>query len=276
VWAQDQAGTGVFPFPAVRNGQGRPFEVAERFYRQAEREGRLDEVIHNGWTIEDFDNGGLQFDNGLAGVAIVHLYDATKDAKYQKSAVRSATWTMTRPVVPNWNYNSFSVHLLAEVFRVTGDKTYLAGAKKKARLGVLPGQLTSGPRQGRWADPHNARPAYHYIMVEGLAALVAVLPKDDADLVVVTDSLRLALRARNPDFMRGVINGDSAVAALINVTSLPPSIQRNLTSSGTEEALDVLERYATAGFRQGKTPLGPSAWGHLLARNATPVAPTRG
>src|SRR5690606_4272737 len=49
IWAQEQAGTGVLPFPAVRNGKGRPFEVAEQFYRRAERSGNLDHVIVNGW-----------------------------------------------------------------------------------------------------------------------------------------------------------------------------------------------------------------------------------
>jgi len=68
VWSQDQAGTGVVPFPAVRNGKGRPFEVAERFMRQAEKDGKLDQVVKNGWAVEDFSDGGLQFDNGLAGV----------------------------------------------------------------------------------------------------------------------------------------------------------------------------------------------------------------
>jgi hypothetical protein len=35
---------------------GRPFEVAERFYRRAERDGTLNQVIRNGWAIEDFDD----------------------------------------------------------------------------------------------------------------------------------------------------------------------------------------------------------------------------
>jgi hypothetical protein len=130
VWALEQAGTGVFPFPAVRNGTGRPFEVAERFYRQADKDGNLDQVIKNGWSVEDFDDGGLQFDNGLAGAALVRLFEATKDEKYKKAAIRAADWAVKRRVVTNWNYNSFSVLLLAEVFRITGDKTYLDAAKK--------------------------------------------------------------------------------------------------------------------------------------------------
>ncbi len=265
VWAQERAGTGVFPFPAVRNGTGRPFEVAERFYKQAEKDGKLDQVINNGWAVEDFDDGGLQFDNGLAGAALVRLFEATKDEKYKKAAVRAADWAVTRRVVTNWNYNSFSVLLLAEVYRLTGDDKYLTSAKLKTRLGLLPGQLTDGPRKGRWADAHNARPAYHYIMVRGLAALAAVLPKDDPDLPAVVESLRLALLACNPDFEMGIVNADSTVEALVRVRSLPPHVAEKLAKCHTDEALATLERYAADGFRAKKSPLGPGAWGLLLA-----------
>lgn len=265
LWAQEKAGAGLVPFPAVRNGKGRPFEVAEQFYRQAEKEGKLDQVIKNGWAIHDFDDGGLQFDNGLAGASLVRLYEATKDDRYLKGARRAADWAADRRVVTNWNYNSFSVYLLAEVHRVTLDGKYLEAARKKARLGVLPGQLTEGPRKGRWADAHNARPAYHYIMIRGLAALAAVLPRDDPDLPAVTQSLRLALRARNPDFQKGIINADSAVEALVRVKGLPPHVSGKLADCGTDEALAVLERHAVAGFRAQRAALGPGAWGQLLA-----------
>ncbi|MEI8379537.1 MAG: hypothetical protein WCJ09_05380 [Planctomycetota bacterium] len=264
VWSQEQAETGVIPFPAVRNGKGRPFEVAERFMRQAEKEGKLDQVVKNGWAVEDFSDGGLQFDNGLAGVALVQLFETTKDDKYKKAAIRAADWAAARPVVTNWNYNSFSVFLLAEVYRITGDKKYLESAKKKTRLGLLPGQLTEGPRSGRWADAHNARPAYHYIMVRGLAALAAAMPKDDADLPAVVESLRLALSARNPDFEKGIFNADSSVEALIRVKMLPPHVAEKLADCKTNDALETLERYAGEGFRARKTPLGPGAWGQLL------------
>jgi len=265
VWAQDQAGIGVLPFPAVRNGKGRPFEVAEAFYRRAEQAGTLEQVIRNGWAVDDFDDGGLQFDNGLAGVALVHLYEATSDERYKQAAIRAADWAVSRRVVTNWNYNSFSVFLLAETYRIAGDEKYLASAKKKALVGVLPGQLTKGPRRGRWADPHNARPPYHYIMIRGLAALAAVMPNDDPDQPRIVECLRLALSARNPDFQKGIFNSDSSVEALVLVKSLPPHVAEKLKNCGTDEALAILERYAADRFRNGKAALGPGAWGQLLA-----------
>ncbi len=273
IWVQEQAETGVLPFPAIRNGTGRPFEVAERFYRRAERNGILGQVIRNGWLVEDFDDGGLQFDNGLSGVALAQLYEATQEERYREATVKSANWAMGRQVVPNWNYNSFTVYLLAEAYRITGDSKYLDSAKNKALLGVLPGQLTEGPRRGRWADPHNARPAYHYIMIRGLAALAAVMPQDDPDLLKIIDSLRIALCARNPDFQKGVFNADSAVEALVLVDSLPNHIAQKLTACGTNEALSILERYAAEAYRAKSGTLGPRAWGHLLARSKAKTLP---
>jgi rhamnogalacturonyl hydrolase YesR len=81
--------------------------------------------------------------NGLAGVALVQLFEANKDDKYKKAAVRAANWVITRPVVTNWNYNSFSVFLLAEVYRITGDEKYLESARK-IQCGFLGGSLDTG------------------------------------------------------------------------------------------------------------------------------------
>ena len=269
IWTQQQGGTGVIPFPAVRNGTGKAFETAEAFYRRAERAGRLEEVIQNGWAIEDFGDGGLQFDHGLAGVALVHLFEVTQDQAYKNAALWAADWAVKRSSVPNWNYNSFSVQLLAEAYRITGKGVYLEAAKQKIRLGVLPGQLITGPRAGRWADPHNARPVYHYILVSGLAALVTVLPENDVDLPIVLESLRLALKVRNPDYRQGVSNPDSVLEALLRVQALPKRVGVTLEGLGTPEALENLKRYTAAGFRAGSLAIGPGSRGQLLAYAAT-------
>lgn len=91
-------------------------------------------------------------------------------------------------------------------------------AKTKAIIGVMPGQLTDGPRAGRWLDPHNARPAYHYIMLRGLAQLAAVMPKSDPARGEIMRAMQSGLRARNEDyFNQGAANKDKAMETLLLV-----------------------------------------------------------
>ncbi|MBN8628754.1 MAG: hypothetical protein J0M17_25055 [Planctomycetes bacterium] len=265
IWCQRQGEVGVYPFPAFKGGRGAAFEAADRFLRRAEREGRLDEVLRNGWAVEDFSDGGLQFDNGLCGVAMFELYDLTKDERHLASAKAAADWSTARPVVTNWNYNSFSVYLLAHAYRVTGDAKYLEAAKRKARLGVLPGQLTTGPHRGRWCDAHNARPAYHYIMIRGLVALVGVMPSDDDERPAVVECVRLALAARNEEFVgRGIMNVDSSLEALLILKSSSASVRRELAGCGTDEALEVLERHVAERLRKNEGPAGPGVIGRYF------------
>jgi len=98
----------------------------------------------------------LQFDNGECGIAMFDLFELTQDPRYLDSARQAANWALTRPLCTNWNYNSFSVHLLAKAYDVTQEPEYRDAALKKALLGVIPGQLIDGPRAGRWMDAHNA------------------------------------------------------------------------------------------------------------------------
>lgn len=266
IWAQDQAGSGVFPFPASRGvSQAAPFLAAERSFKRAAREGRLESMLRNGWVIDDGHDGGLQFDNGECGVALVEIYELTKDRKYLDAAIRSADWAIRRPLVPNWNYNSFSVSLLARTHRVTGETKYLEAATKKALLGVIPGQLTEGPHAGRWNDAHNARPAYHYIMLRSLAELLLELPADHAARPPVLAALRLGLAARNKDFLdKGAPNKDKAMEVLLVVNRGFANDRDFLRETMSTEALDALARLVSEQARRGGHPLGPREWGQFL------------
>ncbi len=265
LWTQQQAGTGVIPFPAYRGGRNKAFEAAERFLKQAERTGRMNEVVKNGWAFEDFTDGGLQFDNGLCGVALFELYEASKEERFLKAAVATADWAVSRPCVTNWNYNSFSVYLLANAYRVTHEAKYLEAAKEKARLGVLPGQLQEGQYKGRWADQHNARPAYHYIMIRGLTSLWAVLPADDAELEPIASTIRTAMQTRNAEFVsQGVMNVDSALEALLLFKSLPAEKQQAVGVCDVDEALGVLERHCVARLRKNQGPFSPGVGGRYF------------
>jgi hypothetical protein len=270
LWAQAEAGTGVIPFPALREGSGRSFEVSERYLAGLEKSGQLASVVRKGWVSADpMEEGGLQFDNGLGACALLELFAVTQDRRYLDGALKAADWAASAPVVPNWNYNSFSLQLLAQAYEATRDERYLVAARRKFLFGVQPGQLIDGPRAGRWADAHNARPAYHYIMVRALASLVVVLPNDDADRPAALACLRLALRARNPEFTsKGIMNVDSSIEALVAVERLPAAIREELGPCDVTEALDVLERYAAYGVMKGKPSAGPEACALLLERAA--------
>ena len=266
MWAQEQAGAGLYPFPAARGtSSGRAMEVATAFLAKAERAGQLDSVVRNGWSYDDLGDGGLQFDNAECGVAMFELYEFTHDERVLASARKAADWAARRSLAANWNYNSFSVWLLAKAHAVTGEAAYLTAAKKKALLGVIPGQLTSGPRAGRWLDPHNARPAYHYIMLRGLAQLAAVLPKDDADRAIIMQSLKLGLKTRNEEILtQGVMTKDKAMEALLLVAQVFAADKAFLEESRSTAALDVLARFVSAECLRGKLPLGPREWGLFM------------
>jgi hypothetical protein len=270
LWAQSEAGTGVIPFPALRHGSGRSFEVSERYLVGLEKSGQLGSVVRKGWVSADpAEDGGLQFDNGLGGCALLELFAVTRDQRYLDGALKAADWAAAAPVVPNWNYNSFSMQLLAQAYEATREDRYLVAARRKFLLGVQPGQIAEGARAGRWADAHNARPAYHYIMVRALASLVRIVPKDDAERPALLACLRLALRARNHDFIsKGIMNIDSSIEALVAVENLPSTVRAELGPCEVLEALDILERYVAHGVMQGKSSAGPEACALLLERAA--------
>jgi hypothetical protein len=266
MWAQQQAGAGLFPFPAARGPSNqRAMQAATRFLDLAEKAGKIDSVLRNGWAFEDLGDGGLQFDNGECGVAMFELHDLTKDTRYLDSARRATDWALGRPLCPNWNYNSFSVQLLAKAFAITGEAKYLDGAIRKARLGVIPGQLTDGPRVGRWMDPHNTRPAYHYIMLRALAELVAVMPQEHPDRAAVLGALALGLKARNSEIVtRGVMTKDKAIEVLLLVNRIFRNEDAFLHATQSREALQTVSLLISSGAARGKAPLSPGEWGQFL------------
>jgi rhamnogalacturonyl hydrolase YesR len=79
------------------------------------------DIVVNDWIPDDRTDGGLQFDNGLCGRALISAWELTKDARYLDAARKSGDWAMSRPLVENWNYNAFSVGLLARLATVTGE-----------------------------------------------------------------------------------------------------------------------------------------------------------
>ncbi len=272
--AQREAGTGGFPFPAARGlSDAAPFRAAQRALERAEREGRLDRVVRGGWLIDDAGEGGLQFDNGECGVAMLALHRATGDARYLAAARRAADWAIAQPLATNWNYNAFSVHLLAETYRTTGDVRYRDAAWDKARYGAIPGQLRDGPRAGRWRDPHNARPAYHYILLRGLVALAPQWPPESEERREIERALRLGLAVRNRDFAGpGAPNLDHATQTLQTLARIArddPAMAGILKDTRSDEALAALRAIAAQAVRERRAPFAPYALGLWLADAAS-------
>lgn len=274
MWSQEQGGAGLFPFPAVRGGTGGAFEAAEKFLARASKDGRLADVVRNGWLVRDDGDGGLQFDNGECGMALLAIYTSTREVRYLNSAQRAIEWAIDCPLVPNWNYNSFSVSLLARAYAVTTNEAWLSAATRKALVGVIPGQVNEGWHRGRWMDPHNARPAYHYILVRSLAELVLAMPKDDPARPRVLEALVLGLRARNPDFLGpGAPNRDKAIEALLLARRALREDAGALQTSQTQEALNALASLISGEARRGRNPVGPSEWAVFLEETLFYAAP---
>lgn len=143
------------------------------------------DMVVDGWIPDDRGDGGLQFDNGLCGTALVEAWDLTKDDRYLAAARRAADWATAQPMVTNWNYNAFSAGFLARLARATGESKYLDAAVEKARVGVLPGQMKSG----RWFDAHNACAVYHNILLRDLLEVFAALPESHEFRTEVRGSL---------------------------------------------------------------------------------------
>jgi hypothetical protein len=267
--AQKDGGKGCFPFPAWRGKMGRLGQIAEKFLKKAESDGKLAEVTSKGWIVDDLGGGDLLFDNGLAGTALLHFHEHTGNAEALASAKAAGDWAMGRPVVPNWNYNSFSVGLLAELHRVTKEPKYLDAAKRIAAVGILPGQLQSGKYEGRWIDPHNARFVYHYIILRGLILLYLQLPTDDPLREKVNNALLAGLIVRNTeiielgmahpettmDVFTLMLENREALADLIGVTQTEAAA--NLTFRGVME--EVVNDHPT---------IPPGAWGKYLRLTA--------
>ncbi len=180
--------SGVFPFPV---GPGlNPREKVGHIVAQLIKD--RPEIVVNDWIPDDFSDGGLQFDNGLCGRALVSAWELTRDERYLDAALKSGDWAITRPLVSNWNYNAFSVGLLARLAEVTqGEQKekYLAAAVRKAEIGVLPGQMPGG----RWFDAHNACAVYHNILMRELLELLHVLPANHPFRPTLLDAVNRGL-----------------------------------------------------------------------------------
>lgn len=263
IYAQNQAGTGVYPFPITGRTDSRSLSVADNFLNAVQTDPELlKSVTKNGWINSDLGDSSLSFDNSLCGVAMLKLYNQTGQQKYLDSALKSADWALKEPVVPNWNFNSFNVLLLATTFQITGDKKYLDSAKEKAKYGIYPGQLVSGRHFGSWTDQHNARITYHYIILRGLSKLVSVLPKDDSDYGLALNTLNIGLNSRNQEILdKGVSSISTVTDSLAEYALNNPVLYKE--NKLAQNALQLNIKYLLYQLQKNKLA-EPQAWGKVL------------
>ncbi len=162
---------GHFPFPDLRGRNIRFGDMIERAVRESGA------VARDGWVLTPEPGGGSQFDTGLCGIALLRAGAAQTNAAWTAAGLRAADWALAQPCCANFNYNAFSLSLLAVASHTAGGTKYLDGALAKFRAGVAPGQAPNG----RWLDPHNARTVYHIILLRGIRDLAAALPPARAE-----------------------------------------------------------------------------------------------
>lgn len=182
---------GHFPFPDLR---GRNIRFGDMIEKQLSA-GAVE--FRDGWVITADPMGGTQFDTGVCGMALLQAGAVYGEAGWMDAGYRAANWALSQACVTNFNYNAFSVSLLAHASRASGNAKYLEAALNKFRLGVAPGQAPNG----RWIDPHNARTVYHIIILRSMGDLLDALPQNRSEEIAeVKEILRPAVAALLAEF----------------------------------------------------------------------------
>ncbi len=159
---------GHFPFPDLR---GKSIRFGDMIGK-AMADGKAE--VRDGWVVTADPDGGTQFDTGLCGTSLLLAGKIYGSDEWKNAGLRAADWALGQQCCGNFNYNAFSVSLLANAARLTGGAKYLDGALRKFRVGVAPGQAPNG----RWLDSHNARTVYHVIIMRALGDLAVALPAE--------------------------------------------------------------------------------------------------
>ena len=186
-----QQSPGFFPFPDLR---GKNIRFGDMIKRQLDA-GAVE--VKDGWVITADPDGGSQFDTGVCGSALLRAGLLHGNETWKQAGLLAADWALTQKCCANFNYNAFSISLLSNAFRATGDVKYLTGALKKFRVGVAPGQAPNG----RWMDAHNARTVYHQIILRGLGDLGLALPPERKEERIELDTVtKPAIKALLDEF----------------------------------------------------------------------------
>lgn len=209
---QKEIATGGFGFPAWENNQSHLGKLAKKFLRHAKSQGLLNDVVRNGWIIDDLGRGDLYFDTGLAGEALIKIYLITGEPQFLQAAKLAGDWAMSKPAVVNFNYNAFSVILLSKLYKHTNEQQYLESAIEKTIAGIYSGMILNGKHAGHWLDPHNQRIVYRQIMLRATLVLLQVIPTDHPEYATLHQLYSLASKAMFSQLLKhGIANPDSTM-----------------------------------------------------------------
>lgn len=242
-----QTSQGFFRFPDLR---GRHLRFGEWIEKRIQDDPG---AVKDGWVVVPDPGGSSQLDAGECGMTLLQAGTLFQVDDWKKAGLRAADWALTQPCVANFTDNACSVSLLSEAYRLTKEPKYLDGAVRKFQIGIAPGQCDNG----RWLDPHNARTAYHFIILRSLNQLTDVLPPEHR---AVRDELaaisRKAVKVILDEFdSAGVTNVNHAVPELTRYQRLDPHGDARLRKHVERAAAAVLERCVRDGEVRAGVPL---------------------
>lgn len=218
---------GHLPFPDLR---GKNIRFGDMITRQLDA-GKVE--VKDGWLITADPDGGSQFDTGVCGAALLRSGAAFQNESWIAAGKRAADWALQQKCCANFNYNAFSVSLLAHAFRLTKDERFLKGALQKFRVGVAPGQAPNG----RWMDAHNARTVYHIIILRALGDLALVVRDERAEIDAVA---RPSIKALLDEFDAMGINVEALPEMLVLAQMYPGDTR--LKTAVSQMASSLIEK----------------------------------
>jgi hypothetical protein len=229
-----QLDTGFFKFPDLRGKHLRYGEAIEKIVEQNP------DAVKDGWLVVPDPEGGNQADTAECGIALLRAGAEYKNTDWTKAGRKAADWALRQPNVPNFHYNAYSLSLICEVYRVTGDKAYLDSVQKKHAIGIASGQSPNG----RCVHPECARTASHVVLLRAFHDLEEVLPAGK-ERENVAATARLAVKAL-------VEEADKLGAPVTSYTVQELSRHLRLHTDAEPRVRAVLEKAASATFRRSK------------------------
>ncbi|HVK11671.1 MAG TPA: hypothetical protein VM597_23065, partial [Gemmataceae bacterium] len=144
---------GHFKFPDLR---GKHLVLGETLDKTV----RADvEAIRAGWFVAPVPDGQAELDAADCGIALFRAGAVFKNRDWTAAGLRALEWATGRGPSPTWRVNAATISLLVQAYRATSDKTHLTDACQRFTARLAPGQTADG----RWIDPHDARPANHFL-----------------------------------------------------------------------------------------------------------------